>query len=179
MAQREIALLARTAQVEIAIVQPRLLAGVDLVLDDEGRRLGGIQDAQLGGENFHFAAGELGIGLLPQGHAPANGDHVFRAQLLGAGMRRYAQLLIEDDLGDSAAVAHVDEDEVAKVAPPVHPAHEHDVFIGVGRAQIAGVMRAMPVSEQIERGHVRFALPADMRANRPPKAFSVRRRPGA
>jgi hypothetical protein len=79
MAQRQIALRARPAQIEIAIVQPGLLAGVDLVLDDEWRRLGGIQDAQLGGKNFYLAAGQLRIGLLPQRHAPANGDNIFRA----------------------------------------------------------------------------------------------------
>jgi hypothetical protein len=94
-------------------------------------------------------------------------------------MRRFAQLLVEHYLGDAAAVAHVDEDQVAKVAPPMHPAHQHDFFIGVGRAQIASVMGAVPVPEQIERGHVRLPLPADMRANRPPKVFSVRRQPAA
>ena len=139
MAQREIALRARPPQVEEAVAQAGLLAGVDLVFDDEGRRFGRIQDAQFRGEYFHFAAGEFRVGFAAGARQPcaAKGHHVFRAQFLGARMRSLAQLFIENDLRDSAAVAQIDEDEIAKVAPPVHPAHQHDVLVGVGRAQVA------------------------------------------
>ena len=73
------------------------------------------------------------IRLLPPHHAPFDRHHKFRAQLFGLGVRFGMQLLVENDLRDSRAVAQVDEDQLAQVAPPVDPAHQHDVFVRVRR----------------------------------------------
>ena len=80
-----------------------------------------------------------GFDFLAAHHAAFDGDHKFRAQLFGLGVRLGMQLVVENDLRDSGAVAQVDEDQLAQVAPPVHPAHQHDVFIRVRRAQRAAV----------------------------------------
>jgi hypothetical protein len=45
--------------------------------------------------------------------------------------------LIEDDLGHAVAVAQVDEDQPAVIAPPVDPAIELDGLAGIARAQRA------------------------------------------
>ena len=61
---------------------------------------------------------------------------------LSVALRR--QLFIEHHLGNAAAVAHIEEDQVAVIAAAVHPAHEHHVFAGVGGAQFAAVDGCVP-----------------------------------
>jgi hypothetical protein len=53
---------------------------------------------------------------------------------------------IENDLGDAAPVAQVDENDVAQVTPAVHPSHEHSLFAGVGWAQGSAHVSASQVS---------------------------------
>ncbi len=54
------------------------------------------------------------------------------------------------DLGDAAAVAQIEEDEIAEIAPLVHPSHEHNFGAGVGGAQLAAHMSTFQVTEEIE-----------------------------
>ena len=72
-------------------------------------------------------------------------------------MQGGAVVLVEDDLGDAGAVAHVDEDEVAEVAAAVHPAHEDDARAGVGGAQSPAGVRAPKIAEEVE-GHGRASV---------------------
>ena len=87
------------------------------------------------GQHFHFAGGDFRIRLLPPQHAPFDRDHKFRAQLFRLGVRLGMLLLVEHDLRDSRAVAQIDKDQLAQVAPPVHPAHQHDVLVRVRAAR--------------------------------------------
>ena len=43
-------------------------------------------------------------------------------------MNRGIALLVKNDLRHATAVAQIDEDQVAEVASPVYPAHEHGLF---------------------------------------------------
>ena len=52
-------------------------------------------------------------------------------------MAIWSQFLIQDDLCDAAAVADVEEDEVAVIAATIDPAHEDDLLAGVGGAEVA------------------------------------------
>ena len=70
------------------------------------------------------------------------GDDILGAHLLALGVAVGDKLLVENDLGDAAAVAEVEEDEVAVVAAAVDPAHEDDVLACVGGAQIAAEVGA-------------------------------------
>jgi hypothetical protein len=54
-----------------------------------------------------------------------------------------AVLLVEDDLGDAGAVADIEEDEVAVVAAAVDPAHEDDVLVCVGCAEVSAHVGAV------------------------------------
>ena len=56
VAQREVGVLARAAQVEIAVAQARFFGGVDVVFDLKRRRFRVVQDVELGGDDFDFAA---------------------------------------------------------------------------------------------------------------------------
>ena len=137
----------RAPQIEIAITQARLFVRGQFVLDHERRRLRRVQNAQFAGDDFDFARSEIGIRLLPLHHAPDDGDHKFRAQFLGARVRGGMLLLVENDLRQARAVAQIDENQIAEVAPLVDPAHQDDVFVGVRGAQIAAVMCALQCSE--------------------------------
>ena len=98
-----------------------------------------VQDLQLVGDNLDFAGFDVRvdsvrIALLALAD---HGDDILRAQLAGFLVQRRIQLGVEHDLRDPGAVAHVDEDQAAQVAPPVYPAHEHHALAGVGGAQLA------------------------------------------
>ena len=135
------------AQIEIAIAQARLFVRGQFVFDHERRRLRRVQNAQLAGDDFDFAGGEIGIRFLPLHHAPGDGDDKFRAQFLGARVRGGVLLLVEDNLRQARAVAQINKNQIAEVAPPVDPAHQDDVFVGVSGAKIAAVMCALQCSE--------------------------------
>ena len=60
----------------------------------------------------------------------------------GAGLELGAGLGLEDDLGEAVAVAEVDEDQAAEVAPGVHPAVEDDRLSDVVGRQFAAGMRS-------------------------------------
>ncbi len=61
------------------------------------------------------------------------------------------QFLVENNLRNSSAVAQVDENQLAEIAPAMDPAHEHDVFIGVGGAEGATIICAFQISESFEQ----------------------------
>jgi hypothetical protein len=62
----------------------------------------------------------------------------------GAPLRRAGEppgrLFVEDRLGEAFAVAQVDENHGAVIAPPVDPSHQHDRLARVGGAQLAAAM---------------------------------------
>jgi hypothetical protein len=128
-------------------MQARLFIRGQIVFHHERRRLRRIQNAQFARNNFHFAGGEIGIYFLPRHHAAYNCDNIFRPQFLGAPMRGGIQFLVKNNLRETGAVAQIDEEQIAEVAPLVDPAHEDDFFVCVRGAQIAAVMCALQCSE--------------------------------
>ena len=57
---------------------------------------------------------------------------------------------VKHRLGDAFAVAQVDEDHPAEVAPAVHPTHEYDALAGVGCAQLGAGVSAPEVAQKVE-----------------------------
>jgi hypothetical protein len=45
------------------------------------------------------------------------------------------EFVIADDLRHAGAVAQIDEDNLPKIAPSVHPSHKDSFFSRVGQAQ--------------------------------------------
>ncbi len=128
-------------QVEVAVLEAQLLVDVGVLVDVERRRLGGVE--QFGGLGAHLdlAGGEVGV--LGAGAAAldtaADAQHVLAASVAGDGVR--GRLVgTEDDLHQAAAIAQVDEDEPAVVAPAVHPARERDLAALVACAQVAAIV---------------------------------------
>ena len=141
VAQPEIALHLGAAQVDVAVLQPHFLVLDRLFGGRERRQARVVQHPQLGGLDLDFAGRHLGIDgvRVAQAHLAHRGDHVLRPHLLALGVALGREFLVEHHLGNAAAVAQVEEDQVAVVAPPVHPAHHHHGLAGVGGAQFAAL----------------------------------------
>ncbi len=150
VAQSEILVRLRAAQVNIAEAQARLFRGVDFVFDRERRRLGIVENMQLCRHQFNFAAGQFRIGLLALEDLAFHGDHKFAARLLGFGVRCGLRLLVEDHLNDAGAVAHIEEEQIAEVAAARHPAHDNGVAPFVFGAQFAAVVCALQVPQKVQ-----------------------------
>ena len=71
------------------------------------------------------------------------GDDVLGADLLALGVALGSELLVEHDLSDAGAVAHVEKDEVAVVAAAVDPAHDNHLLAGVSGAKFSAQMCAL------------------------------------
>ena len=122
MAQREVGVLARAAQVEIAIAQARFFGGVGFVFDLKWRSLRVVENVKLGGDDFNFAAGEIGIRFLARDDFAFDGNDVFAADVFGFAVGFGLSFFVEDDLDDAGAVADVEEEEIAEIAALGYPA---------------------------------------------------------
>jgi hypothetical protein len=58
-------------------------------------------------------------------------------------MRLARHFFVEHDLRNPRPVAHVEKDQVAMVAPPVHPAHQDDVLASLFDTEIAAAIRPL------------------------------------
>ena len=106
-------------------------------LGQEGERLGDVEDAQLFDDELDFAGGDVGIDGVGVAlfDGADGGDDEFVAQLFRLFVDGGIQLVAEDDLRHSGAVAEIDENDLAKVAAAVDPSHEDGFFACVGEAQ--------------------------------------------
>ena len=111
------------AQVEVAVLQAQQLVDLALLVDVEGRRLGLVEHDKGVGRHLDAAGGQVRVlgagGTL--GHEPRHLRDPLVAQRLGGAMGVGRQLGVEHHLHHALAVAQVDEDKVAVVAPAMHP----------------------------------------------------------
>ena len=152
VAQLDVVLHLRPAQVEVAILQAHFFVG-DVGLGRRKRqRLAVVQDAQLIGDDLDLAGRDVlvdGAGVA-QLHVAHDGDDELRAQRFGLLVKLGAGVGGDHHLGDAAAVAQVDEDQVAEVATAIDPAHEHNVRTGIGGAQRSAHVSTFQVTNKIE-----------------------------
>ena len=95
-AHLEVGRHARAAEVQVAIAQADVLGGVHVVLDLEGRRLGGVEDLDLVDEDLDLAGRELGVvhalGALAHDTGdldrPLGADGLGRVERVAAGVLR-------------------------------------------------------------------------------------------
>ena len=148
VAQFDVAMQLGPAQVNIAILQAHLFVGQHRIAGREWQRLAVVQNAQLVGNHLDLAGRDVlvdGVGLA-QLDVADDRDHKLGAHRgrpvvdLGAGIGS------DHNLRDPAAVAQVEEDEIAEIAPLVHPSHEHNFGAGVGGAQLAAHMSTFQVT---------------------------------
>ncbi len=136
------------AQVDVAIFQAHFFVREHRVRRQKGERLRHVQNAQLFDHQFDFAGGDIGIdgvGIAALDRADG-GDHELVAQRFRFLVNGGVQFVVEHDLGHAGAVAQVDEDDLAKVAAPVAPSHEHNFFAGIGEPKGSAHMSSSEVA---------------------------------
>ncbi len=132
---------ARAAQVEVAVLEPGLLADGDPLVDLERQRGGGVEHLDEARDDLDLAGGQVGVDVAPVtgGDLADDLDDVLAAQVV----RRPGQHLVaRDHLHDAAGVAQVDEGHAPVVTPLRHPPGEGDGLAGVGGTQGAGLVGA-------------------------------------
>ena len=142
----------RAAQVDIAKTEARFFGGGDFVFDRKRRCLGVVQDVEFGGDDFDLAGADFRIGLLASDDFPFDGDDEFAAGLLGLGVRLGLGFFVKDHLDDSAAVADVEEQQIAEVATFGDPAEHDSIVVRVLGAEMAAVVCAFQIAEKVEHG---------------------------
>ncbi len=138
IAQHQVALHLRTAQVQYAMREARRFREV-VVVQLERRRDRRVQDLDFLAEHFDFARSQLGVGGARRtlAHQAGHADAELVAQALRG--REGGVVRIEHDLRQARAVAQVDEDDPAVVAAAVHPAVQGDGLAEMVTANLAGV----------------------------------------
>ena len=146
MTQDDVLLHLRAAQVEITVLEADHLVHINAVLDVERRRLRRIEDAQLGADDLDLARLDVRVDRLFAARADlaADGDAELVAQGLCLVERSFVHgSLVEYDLDEARAVAHVDEDQSAVVTTAGDPAAEHDFLADVRLAKGTAMMGAL------------------------------------
>ena len=166
VAQAEVLLQARPAQVEVAVLEADLLVGVDRVLDREDGRLRLGEDPDLAGEHLDPARVEVrvhGVGRAG-GDLAHHRDDVLGAHVVGGGVGVLRHLRPRHDLAEALAVAQVDEDDAAEVAAGRGPAHEGHRLADVVVAQLPAVVGADEVAQRLSHS----PSPSGGRGSSPP-----------
>ena len=140
MAENDVLLHPLAAQVQIAILQAKVLIHIRLFIDVERRVLRRVQNAASLSDQLDLARGHVGI-LGPFG-TPADLarnlkdiliPQAFGHTVSGAGCPR-----IEHNLDKTFLVPEIDEDQSPVVPPPVHPTRQRHRLTDVACGQIAG-----------------------------------------
>ena len=158
MPQFDIAVRFGPPQIEIPVTEPGFFRCGHFVFNLKRRRLRIVQNVQSRGHHFHFARRDLRVCLLPLDDFPFHRNHILRPQLLRFLVRLGMQFGVKHNLRNPRAVAQVDKNQLAQVPSPVHPAHQHHVFIRVRGPQISRVIRAFQISQCIEQNSRPFRL---------------------
>ena len=137
MTQRDVELHGVAPQVDVTVLEAHLFIGKVNIARQEWQLLRYVQNAQLFRDQFHFSGGNVfvdgvGVALL---HRSDHRNNELVAQSLSLVMHGGIQFVVEHHLSDAAAVAQIDEDNLAKIAAAVHPSHQDNFFARVGETQ--------------------------------------------
>ena len=130
---------ALAAQVEVAVLEPRFLAGGLVELERQRRAL--AQHRQRRRVDLDVAGRDVGVGVAlgPDLDDALDGD----AELGAQPVRLLEHVgLAEHHLRDARGVAQIDEDDTAVVTPARHPSGQRHLLTGVGGPQRTGGVTA-------------------------------------
>ena len=140
--QGHVALQPLPAQIQEAIAQPQVLAGLGFPVHRERQRFGGGEHLQGRGVDLHLAGFQVlvdhplgaGVNLAVEGHGG------LPAQLLGPLPQRLGAGVVEHHLGDAVAIAEIEEHDALLIPDRVHPPGQLHRAAGVGFAQGAAML---------------------------------------
>ncbi len=126
---------------------------IHVVLDQEWRGLGWIENFQLIHQYLDLTGGQLGVdhAVGPGLHPTADAKDEFAAQRVRLGMDVRIDLRVEDDLGNPLPVTKVDENHAAVIPPSQDPAHQDDFFAHILGTQGVAVMGSSHVAEDLSQ----------------------------
>ena len=133
-AQANGALHLRAAQIQVAVLQTRLLTDLarifGVIRDLEGQGGRGTEDLDVGDDDLDLTRGQVRvvIALRAGSHPPGHRQNVLGAQVV-------SDLLTDDDLSDARRVAQIDEGDAPVIAATIHPSGEGDDLADIGGAQ--------------------------------------------
>ena len=141
-AQGDVALHLLAPQVEIAVAEADFFAIVGVAVDLERQWRGGGFDAGLGDFHFDMAGRQVRVDRIVGAFddRPGHGQHALQPHRVHRREGRIAGF--GDALGQTVAVAQVEEQQVAVIALAMDPAGQADRLPGVVGAQRAAGMRA-------------------------------------
>ena len=149
VAEHQVLLQFRTAQVQVTILQAEHFIGLGTIHNLKGRRFSLAQNAQLSDEHFDVTGGDLFALAFPFPDGAYGGDHVFTAQAGSLLKNLLVGVVAESQLEQASAVPQVRKDQAAQVTLPLDPAADGDGFPNVFRAQSATVVGALKTSHGI------------------------------
>ena len=131
----------RATQIDEAVAQAGFLANVGVFVERERRGLGFVEYIQLITQHFDGAGSHVRIDRTGRTQTYLAGDlhHILAAHTVGLG-EGLGAIRIEYHLGQSLAVADVEEDHATVVATAVHPAAKSDFLAVQALVQLAAVM---------------------------------------
>jgi hypothetical protein len=123
------------SQVEVAMLEPLVLVRVDRVFDREGRCLALVEDRGFLDDDLDVTGREARVlHLAAAADLASDADDPLAAGLVAEIERGLIDGGVEHQLHEAAAIAQVDEDTAAVIAPALNPAEEHDVLVELLRA---------------------------------------------
>jgi hypothetical protein len=153
MAKAKVLRHLRTPEIEVAIFEAQVLIR-DFRIELERQHVGFVQHRERRGDDLDRAGGQLVVdrALEARSDLSGHGDHVLGAQAVRLLCDGGMLLGTENDLRDALAVAKVDKDDAAMVAPRVDPPGQGGFGAGVGRAQRAAMVGAILHGEPLTLG---------------------------
>ena len=132
-----------TAQVEVAVLEPKKLVDVALLVDVERGSLGLVQDRHTFDRDLDLAGRKVRVDRLvgASRHPTRHLHNPLAAHLSREAVRLRVQVGVEDGLHDAGAVAQVNEDQVAVIPSPVNPSRQRNLPSLVVTSQLSAVDR--------------------------------------
>ena len=145
VAQLEVALHGRTAQIQIAVLEPQLVVDLLVVRNLERGGLGLGQDAHVGHRDLDLTGRHLRVdgAIVALGNHAADRENVLHADTECDVEQVLVDRLIKRALDDARAVAQQQEQNAAVVAGPVTPAVEDNLAAGIRRTKLAAPVRPL------------------------------------
>ena len=137
VAEGEIAYHTGAADVEVAVLHPQLIPAIRLLLDREGRGLGGGEDIERVDIDLNVTGRHLGVlrGALHDGTYGL--DHILTTDLRCLLELLMATALSEDQLGDPIPITKVDKGHPAHLTYPLHPSGQRHLGANIGGAKLS------------------------------------------
>ena len=110
-----------TADVEVAVFHPEVVASVGMVFDRKRGCDRAIEDFEFAHDDLNIAGCHLRVLVLPFGNLPAHLQDEFTTQLSGSLAERCVLFHVEHQLGNAITVAQVDERHPAQITGSLQP----------------------------------------------------------